>query len=811
MKPLYAKTSRYIIRQEFRQECSGMIAERALKTLEYDKVREQVASFCTSSLGKNAIEQLIPETDYEKVQELLEEMDEGLSILRVKGNVPMGGIFDVRPSAKRAQIGGILSPMELMEIASTIRASRILRNFIEDLEGEGEIKIPHFTERKEQMPVLTPLQREINDCIDENGTVLDSASTALRSIRQSLRSEESKVRQKLESLTRGSNAGKMLSDAIVTIRNDRYVLPVKQEYRTHYGGIVHDQSSSGQTLFIEPEAVVQANNEIQRLKVKEKAEIERILQMLSAKVQEVAHDLFILVSILGDIDVILAKGKYGQANKCTKPTMNKEGYIRLVRARHPLISREDAVPNTIEFGKDITAIVITGPNTGGKTVTLKTVGLCTLMAQSGLPVPALDGSELAVFDQLFADIGDEQSIEQSLSTFSSHMVNIVDILSKFDSNSLVLFDELGAGTDPQEGAALAISILDEAVGRGARVMATTHYPELKAYGYNRPGVVNASVEFDIETLSPTYRLLIGVPGRSNAFEISKRLGLQDSIIDQAKSYTGSDRHEVESMIASLEESRRRSEREADEAHALLEEAQNLRDELEERLKTYDEKKENLEKKAKDKAHKIVDEAKKEAEEVIAELRKMRENASKVVKEHELIDAKKRLDEAAPVENKVLKKQAQIRERANNLKAGDEVKVLSYGQKGTLLEKVSDHEWVVQIGILKMKLEDSDLQYVKPEKEKQTAIMTNVRNRNSHVKLELDLRGERYEDAILKTEKYIDDALLANYSRVSIIHGKGTGALRQGIQSFLKGHKRVKSFRFGEAGEGGFGVTVVELK
>ena len=788
-----------------------MIAERALRTLEYDKVREQVAKFCTSSLGKSAIEQLIPETDFETVVELLEEMDEGLSILRVKGNVPMGGIFDVRPQSKRAQIGGMLSPMELMEIASTIRASRILRNFMEDIEQEGDIIIPHFIERKEQMPILTALQHEINDCIDDNGAVLDSASTALRSIRQSLRAEEAKVRQKLESLTRGSNATKMLSDAIVTIRNERFVIPVKQEYRSHYGGIIHDQSSSGQTLFIEPESVVQANNEIQRLKVKEKVEIERILLELSAKVQEVAHDLFVLVQILGDIDVILAKGKFGQANKCTKPKMNQEGFIRLVRARHPLIPIEEAVPNTIEFGRDITAIVITGPNTGGKTVTLKTVGLCTLMAQAGLPVPALDGSELAVFDQLFADIGDEQSIEQSLSTFSSHMVNIVDILGKFDARSLVLFDELGAGTDPQEGAALAISILDEVVGRGARIMATTHYPELKAYGYNRPGVVNASVEFDIETLSPTYRLLIGVPGRSNAFEISKRLGLKDSIIQQARSFTGSDRHEVEAMIASLEESRRRSEREADEAHALLEEAQTLHEQLEERIRTYDEKKEALEKKAKEKARKIVDEAKVETEKVIAELREMRANASKVVKEHELIEAKKKLDAAAPQENQVLKKQAQIRERAQNLKIGDEVKVLSYGQKGTLVEKVSDMEWVVQIGILKMKLEESDLQYVKPEKEKQTVVMTNVKNRNGHVKLELDLRGERYEEAILRTEKYIDDALLANYPRVSIIHGKGTGALRQGIQNYLKGHKRVRSFRYGEAGEGGFGVTVVELK
>lgn len=416
----------------------SVIADRALKTLEYDKVRQQVASYCTSSIGKSAIEELVPQTDFDKVVQLLEEMDEGLSILRVKGNVPMGGIFDVRPSARRAQIGGMLAAVELMEISSTIRASRILRNFIEDLEAEEVIAIPHFISKKEAMPVLTGLQHEINNCIDDNGAVLDSASQTLRSIRQSLRAEEGKVRSKLESLIRGSNAAKMLSDTLVTIRNDRFVIPVKQEYRHHYGGIVHDQSSSGQTLFIEPDSVVQANNEIHRLKMKEQAEIERILLALSAMVQEVASDLFNLVKVLGDIDVILAKGKYGQANKCTMPKMNQNGYIRLIRARHPLLPIESAIPNDIEFGKDITAIVITGPNTGGKTVTLKTVGLCTLMAQAGLPVPALDGSELAVFEQLFADIGDEQSIEQSLSTFSSHMVNIVDILQKFDHESLVL-------------------------------------------------------------------------------------------------------------------------------------------------------------------------------------------------------------------------------------------------------------------------------------------------------------------------------------------------------------------------------------
>lgn len=433
------------------------------------------------------------------------------------------------------------------------------------------------------------------------------------------------------------------------------------------------------------------------------------------------------------------------------------------------------------------------------------------MAQAGIPIPALDGSELSVFSQVFADIGDEQSIEQSLSTFSSHMVNIVDILKHFDENSLILFDELGAGTDPQEGAALAISILDEVVDKGARVMATTHYPELKAYAYNRKGVINASVEFDIETLSPTYRLLIGVPGRSNAFEISKRLGLKDSIINQAKSYTGTDRREVESMIASLEESRRRAEQEAEEAHEILEEAQQLHAQLEEKLSAFNEKKESLEQKAKEEARKIIEDAKKEAEHIIKELREMQQNANQVIKDHEIIEAKKRLEDALPAENPILKKQAKIRERAQNLQPGDEVKVLSYGQKGTLIEKVSDNEWVVQIGILKMKMDESDLEYVKPEKEKQRITLTTVKNRNSHVKLELDLRGERLEDAIMKTEKYLDDALLANYSRVTIIHGKGTGALRQGIQEYLKKHKRVRSFRYGEAGEGGLGVTVVELK
>lgn len=786
-----------------------MIAERALRTLEYYKIREEVARYCTSSLGKAHIEKLLPSTDINEVNRLLEQMDEGASIIRVKGNVPMGGIFDIRMHAKRAQIGGSLSPMELMEVSSTIRASRILRQFFEGIREEGTIQIPLFLEMKESMPILTQLEHDINMCIDDNGGVLDSASSALRTIRQQLRAQESRVRERLESLVRGKNASKMLSDSIVTIRNDRFVIPVKQEYRSHYGGIVHDQSSSGQTLFIEPDAVVQANNEVRRLKMKEKEEIDRILQMLSAQVQEVAHDLFLLVEVLGEIDMIFAKAKYGAANKCTKPEMNTEGYINLKKARHPLIPIDEVVPNDIEFGRDITAIVITGPNTGGKTVTLKTVGLSTLMAQSGLPVPALEGSELAVFDQVFADIGDEQSIEQSLSTFSSHMVNIVDILTKFDENSLVIFDELGAGTDPQEGAALAISLLDEVHGRGARVIATTHYPELKAYGYNRPGVANASVEFNVETLSPTYRLLIGVPGRSNAFEISKRLGLPEHIISHAKSFTGTDRREVDSMIASLETSRREAEKDAERSSEVLEESERLKKELQNQLKEYEEQKEKLQEKAKEKARKIVEQATREAEGVMSELRKMQMDQASSVKEHQLIDAKKRLEAAMP-ENRILKRAAKA-SQAKPLKPNDEVKVISFGQKGTLIEKVSKDEWIVQIGILKMKLPESDLSYTKPEKQKETRAMATLKNRDSHVKLELDLRGERYEDALARVEKYIDDALLSNYHQVSIIHGKGTGALRTGVQQYLKKHPRVKSYRFGEAGEGGSGVTVAELK
>lgn len=782
--------------------------ERVLKVLEFTKVKEQLIEHASSSLGKDKVKELVPSTDFEEVVRSQEETDEAAKVLRLKGNVPLVGIYDIRMQIRRSAIGGVLSPLELVQVASTIHASRMMRRFIEDMVEQG-IEIPILNEYASNIIVLAELEEPIRMAIDESGEVLDTASETLRSLRSQLRTKESRVRERLESMIRSSNAAKMLSDAIITIRNDRFVIPVKQEYRGHYGGIIHDQSSSGQTLFIEPQAIVQLNNDVQAIRVKEKLEIERILVELSGKVGMFESELSTIVGVLTDLDFMFTKARYSKRIKGSKPKMNNEGIISLFKARHPLIAMDEVVPNDILLGKTYSTIVITGPNTGGKTVTLKTVGLCTLMAQAGLQIPALDGSEMAVFGQVFADIGDEQSIEQSLSTFSSHMVNIVDILNDVSFDSLVLFDELGAGTDPQEGAALAISILDSVYKTGARVVATTHYPELKAYGYNREGVINASVEFNIETLSPTYKLLIGVPGRSNAFEISKRLGLKEKVIDMARSHVSSESNEVDQMIAALEASKKQAENELEEAHDTLRQAEKLHKDLQEEIVTYYKEKDILREKAEREAQAIIEKAKQEAEEVIRELRRMRIEKKADVKEHELIDAKKRLNEAVPVSEKSSNNES--RKQKHKFHVGDEVKVLTFDQKGHLVEKLSNEEWQVQIGILKMKVQEKDLEFIQSEKPKVQKHVTTIQGRDSNVSIELDLRGERYEDALLRVEKYIDDALLSNYPRVSIIHGKGTGALRQGVQDYLKNHRSVKKIRFGEAGEGGSGVTIVEFK
>jgi DNA mismatch repair protein MutS2 len=786
------------------------VNNKAIETLEFHKIRQQLTTFASSSLGRELAEKLTPSTDFTEIVRLQEETDEAAKVLRLKGHVPLGGVFNILPHVKRAEIGSMLHPDEFVEIASTIRASRILKTFLAELVEEEDVSLPILQEYGENLNPPTELYRIITSAISENGDVLDSASEKLRSLRTQIRSLEGRVREKLENIIRSSSAQKMLSDAIITIRNDRFVIPVKQEYRSHFGGMVHDQSSSGQTLFIEPQSIVQLNNELHQTKMKEQGEIQRILTELSTKTATYSEELKQLVSILRELDFMFTKAKFGASMKATKPMMNNDGVIRLFRARHPFIPIDEVVANDIELGKDFTTIVITGPNTGGKTVTLKTVGLITLMAQAGLQIPAQDGSEVAVFESVFADIGDEQSIEQSLSTFSSHMVNIVEILRHVDSKSLVLFDELGAGTDPQEGAALAMSILDEVHRRGARVIATTHYPELKAYSYNRDGVTNASVEFDIESLSPTYRLLIGVPGRSNAFEISKRLGLPNDIIENAKTHIHVESNKVDNMIASLERSTRLAEKEEEEAKDLLKAAEKLHKDLQKAMIEFYNKKDELYEQARQEAKSIVRNAEREAEEIIRTLRQMQLEKGAEIKEHELIEARKRLEGVVP-EAKQDRHPPIKKKVKQDFKPGDEVKVLSFDQKGHLIERVSENEWQVQIGIIKMKVEEDDLELIKSKPKKETQHIASIKGKEYHVGLELDLRGERYEDALVRLEKYIDDALLAGYPRVSIIHGKGTGALRTGVQNYLKNHRQVKSFHFGNANEGGTGVTIVEFK
>lgn len=777
--------------------------------LEFDKIKKQLTEFASSSLGEQAILELAPATDFQVVQKSQLETEEGAKIIRLRGSAPITGLTDVFAHLKRLEIGGDLNGLEIYQIGSNLRVSRQMKNFMTDLLEMG-VELPLLGGLSDELLVLKEVEEDIAISVDESGKILDTASEALSTIRRTLRRTEDRVREKLESYLRDRNASKMLSDAVITIRNDRYVIPVKQEYKGHYGGIVHDQSASGQTLFIEPQSVVDLNNERKALQAKEKQEIERILAEISASlagwINEIHHNTF----ILGRFDFIFAKARFGKAMKAVTPHLSDVGIVHLIAARHPLLDAANVVANDIYLGEDFTTIVITGPNTGGKTITLKTLGLLTLMAQSGLQIPAQEDSTIAVFEHVFADIGDEQSIEQSLSTFSSHMTNIVSILEKVNHKSLILYDELGAGTDPQEGAALAIAILDASHEKGASVVATTHYPELKAYGYNRVHATNASVEFNVETLSPTYKLLIGVPGRSNAFDISRRLGLSENIITEARSLVDTESADLNDMISSLEEKRNLAETEYEEARELARGADALLKDLQKEITNYYQQKDKLMEQAREKAANIVTKAEVEAEEIIHELRTMQLNGAAGIKEHELIDAKTRLGKAKPKTiNKTIPQAP--KQKPHVFQVGDNVRVLSLGQKGTLLNKISDKEWNVQIGIIKMKIKTTDLEYIQPETPKKQRIIASVHSSDSPAKSELDLRGERYEDALQKVDKYLDEALLAGYPQVAIIHGKGTGALRTGVTEYLKNHHMVKSIRFGAAAEGGNGVTIVEFK
>ncbi|MDU0383327.1 endonuclease MutS2 [Staphylococcus pseudintermedius] len=780
--------------------------QKTLEILEFNKVKSLIEQEVISDLAIEKVKQLAPSSDYETVVHQMDEVDEISRIYNQYRLPSMSGLSRVQPYIKRSQIGGTLNVQELNAIKTLIQVQNQFKTFYNQLvEDEETVNYEILDGQMQQLPVLTHLYQSIHQKCDTQD-LFDSASMELQSIRSRIAKTNQRVRAQLDRMVKSTSNQKKLSDAIVTVRNERNVIPVRAEYRQDFNGIVHDQSASGQTLYIEPSAVVELNNQISRLRSEEATEVQRILAELTAEVAEEAEACLISEQVMGHLDFLIGKARYAAKIKGTKPTFSVERQVYLPKAFHPLLDRDTVVANTIEFESSIQTVIITGPNTGGKTVTLKTLGLIILMAQSGLLIPTLDGSQLSVFDNVFCDIGDEQSIEQSLSTFSSHMKTIVNILEEANDKSLILFDELGAGTDPSEGAALAMSILDHVHGMGALVMATTHYPELKAYSYNREGVMNASVEFDVDTLSPTYKLLMGVPGRSNAFDISKRLGLGLKIINHAKSMIGQDEQEINEMIASLEKNAKRVDDQRIELDRLVREASQIHNDLSRAYEQYQNMESRLIEEAKDKANQRVKAAMEEADDILKSLRDMRDQKGAEVKEHELIDQRKRLEDQ--YEAKSIKQNVQ-KQKWDEIKAGDEVKVLSYGQKGEVLEVLNDEEAVVQMGIIKMKLPLNDLEKKEKAKEQPKKVVT--RTNRSAVKMELDLRGYRYDEAMVALDQYLDQAVLSNYEDVYIIHGKGTGALQKGVQQHLKRHKSVATYRGGMPSEGGFGVTVATLK
>ncbi|MCT2160693.1 endonuclease MutS2 [Granulicatella adiacens] len=779
------------------------------KVLEFDKIRAQLAEYATSEKGKQMIKELPIEVEEKAIQIKIEETADGVELLRLKQGIPIPRLKDISFALKRLELEAGLNGRELSDILRVLTTTHEVERFFEKVEEE-EIalkRIPRLVEKLESIPEVT---KELEASIREDGYVLDSASPTLHGIRVGIQKTEQEIRRQMDQYLTGKNA-QYLSDTIITIRNDRYVLPVKAEYKSVFGGTVHDQSATGQTLFMEPQAVVNLNNKLREYQVQEKREVERILWELSQKLMPYTNSLHQNHYVLARLDVVNAKALYANEIKATEPIIDRQNHVALWKAWHPLLDREKAVANDIILGEEYQAIVITGPNTGGKTILLKTVGVIQLMAQMGLYIPAGENSRVGIFTEIFADIGDEQSIEQNLSTFSSHMSNIVSILKQINNKSLLLIDEIGSGTDPQEGSSLAIAILDYIASKQSYVIASTHYPELKAYGYDRPKTINASMEFDGDTLQPTYQLLLGVPGRSNAFDISKRLGLPSIIIDQARGLLSEEDQDLNAMISDLEQKRRRAQRDADKMRHQLELSTQLLEDLQKETELFKANKARLLEEAKERANSLIEQSKDDADKILSEIRELQlRSKQSTVKEHEMIEKKTALTdlkhEQALKKNKVLRK-----EKAKKaLQVGQSVEVLSFGQRGTLVEKVSDEEWVVQMGIIKMKIAIEDLAPIAETQEaKQQVIVKSARS--SHVSSELDLRGKRYEEAMKDLDLYIDAAILANYPRVTIIHGRGTGAIQQGVHKTLRSHRSVASFEFAPMNTGGNGATIVTFK
>lgn len=783
--------------------------KKILQTLEFGRIRNALLRYTVTVKGQEMAARLEPRAHADKVSEMIAETADGTDVLRLRGGIPVPGLPDISQSLKRVRIGGVLSGEELAGISRVLRTVSGVDDFLTDLAENVELRRIYTLQG--QLTVLPALERRFKIALEDDGRVTDAASPELGNIRRAIKTLEGQIRERMEGFTRGSSA-KYLSDPIITIRDDRYVIPVRAENKNHFGGVVHDQSASGQTLFIEPQAIVDMNNRLRQAQLREDQEVARILAELSEEVAPYIDQLFDNARVLGHFDFINAKAKYATELKATEPHISAAGIVDLHSARHPLLDQHKVVANDIKLGDDYQSIVITGPNTGGKTITLKTLGLIQLMAQAGLFIPAGEESTVAIFSNVFADIGDEQSIEQNLSTFSGHMTNIVDLLGKIDDRALVLFDELGAGTDPQEGAALAIAILDAVGAVGANVVATTHYPELKLYGYNTPGTINASMAFDVDTLQPTYHLLIGVPGRSNAFEIAARLGLDDQIVDRAKLLISSDSHELNDMISDLEKERQAAAMTDSNLQRELDETTQLHNELMSAKADLDARKDAQLKEAKTKANALVMHAQTEADKIIKELRKLQQQAPRMIKDNQLIDAKTRLsalhNDEPLVGNKVLKRARAKQE----FKVGNTVKVLQYGQNGTLVQKLDNKQWQVQVGIIKMTVAEDGLEKLKePGQTKQKRHIAHVSGGSTAPGATLDLRGQRYNEAMANLDRYVDAALLANYPTITIVHGLGTGAIRNGVTEYLKRNRHVRRFGYAPANSGGSGATLVEFK
>lgn len=783
--------------------------KKILKILEFDEITKRLSELAITEPAKKEAERLVPSDDFDQVQTELKQTLALADLLRIKGQLPLTDFKDVRPSTKRLGVKANLNAKELGNLLLVLSLANEINSFLEDLDDE-KIDLSAIDSILDQLDVPDLLFRELKKSLDYDGEVLDTASSALARLRHDIASNEEEIKDKMNAYTKG-NSSKYLSEQIVTIRDDRYVIPVKQEYRAKFGGVVHDQSASGQTLFIEPEAVLNLNNRQQNLIAQEKQEIRNILKHLSGLAREEIDSLNNIATALTRLDFLQAKAKLAKNMKASEPILTKDHSINLRNARHPLIDPEKVVPNDIRLGDDFDTMLITGPNTGGKTITLKTAGLLQLMAQSGLFIPAEEGSKVGVFEEVYADIGDEQSIEQSLSTFSSHINDIVAIMKNVNKETLVLIDEIGAGTDPEEGASLAISILDFLRQKDAKIMVTTHYPELKLYGYNRPRTTNASMEFDLKTLSPTYHLQIGIPGHSNAFAIARRLGMREDVVKNAQNLMSDEDSDINKMISKLNAQTKAATSARNRLETSLDRSQKLEQKLQQALDWYNQRVQKQLDFAQERANEIIAKRRKKADQIIEQLEKQK-NAG--VKENKIIEAKGELNNLERQANNLAHNKVLQREkRRHHVNVGDRVKVLSYGQTGTITKKLSEHEYEVQMGIIKVKASDRNIERIEKNestKPKHLVRATSaVRRSNAHS--ELDLRGQRYDEAMTNLDRYIDSVLLAGLGTVTIIHGIGTGAIRKGVWQYLRNSRHVKSFNYAPANEGGNGATIVELK